>query len=69
MPGETLAFAFASIGLLMAAGSISQETSGLRTRARHDAEHDALTGLLSRNGFRARVDLGVPFRRPIDRRR
>ncbi len=53
---EALGFAFGSIALLMATGSISRETAALLARARHDAAHDSLTGLLARAAFRAEVD-------------
>ena len=56
MSAETLAFAAGSIALLLATGRISRETAELLSRARHDAAHDSLTGLLSRAAFRAHVD-------------
>ena len=57
MSAENLGFAFASIALLLATGRISRETAELLRRARHDAAHDSLTGLLSRGAFRTQVDL------------
>ena len=42
--------------LLLATGRISRETVELLRRARHDADHDALTGVLAPRAFRAQVD-------------
>ncbi|MGH2847607.1 MAG: EAL domain-containing protein, partial [Thermoleophilaceae bacterium] len=56
MDAESLGFAAGSILLLLATGRISRETAELLRRARHDAAHDSLTGLLSRAAFRAQVD-------------
>ena len=53
---ETLGFAIGAIALFLATGRISRETTELLRRARHDAAHDPLTGLLSRTAFRAQVD-------------
>jgi diguanylate cyclase (GGDEF)-like protein len=56
MSPEAIGFAAASIALLLATGRISRETAELLHRARHDAAHDSLTGLLSRASFRSQVD-------------
>jgi predicted signal transduction protein with EAL and GGDEF domain len=56
MSPEALGFAAASISLLLATGRISREMADLLRRARHDASHDSLTGLLSRAAFRSHVD-------------
>jgi diguanylate cyclase (GGDEF)-like protein len=56
MSPEAIGFGAASIALLLATGRISRETAELLHRARHDAAHDSLTGLLSRASFRAQVD-------------
>jgi diguanylate cyclase (GGDEF)-like protein len=56
MSPETIGFAAASVALLLATGRISRETAELLHRARHDAAHDSLTGLLSRASFRSQVD-------------
>ena len=53
---ENAGLAAGSILLLLAAGRISRETAELLRRARHDAAHDPLTGLLSGPAFRSRVD-------------
>jgi diguanylate cyclase (GGDEF)-like protein len=42
----------ASIGLLLTCGRLTRELNHLLTRARHDADHDGLTGALSREAFR-----------------
>ncbi len=55
--GERIGLAAASIALLLATGRISRETSELLAKARFAADHDELTGLLSRSALRARVDL------------
>ncbi len=56
MTPEAIGFGAASIALLLATGRISRETAELLHRARHDAAHDSLTGLLSRASFRSQVD-------------
>ena len=56
MSPEAIGFAAASVALLLATGRISRETAELLHRARHDAAHDSLTGLLSRASFRSQVD-------------
>ena len=56
MSAEALGFAVASIVLLLATGRISRETMELLRRARHDADHDALTGVLAPRAFRVQVD-------------
>ncbi len=53
---ESVGFAVGAIALFLATGRISRETTELLRRARHDAAHDPLTGLLSRTAFRAQVD-------------
>lgn len=54
--GERVGLAFASIALLLATGRISRETASLLKGARFAADHDELTGLLTRSAFRTRVD-------------
>lgn len=56
MSAESVGFAVGSIALLLATGRISRETAELLERARHDAAHDSLTGLLSRGALRAQID-------------
>ena len=69
MSAEALGFALASTLLLLAAGRISRETVELLRRARHDADHDPLTGVLAPRAFRAEVDRlsGLASARPPDR--
>ena len=54
--GERVGLAAASIALLLATGRISRETGELLEKARFAADHDELTGLLSRSAFRTCVD-------------
>lgn len=56
MSPENIGFALGSIALLLATGRVSREQTELLRRARHDATHDSLTGLLSRGAFRSHVD-------------
>jgi diguanylate cyclase (GGDEF)-like protein len=56
MTAENWGLALGTIALLLATGRISRETAELLRQARYDAEHDTLTGLLSRGAFRHRVD-------------
>lgn len=56
MSAENLGLAIGAIALLLASGRISRETGELLRQARHDADHDALTGLLARGAFRRQVD-------------
>ncbi|MFZ0043624.1 MAG: GGDEF domain-containing protein, partial [Solirubrobacteraceae bacterium] len=58
---QRLTFAYAcmclaTITLLLTCGRVTQELRALLDRARHDADHDGLTGALSRAAFRARLD-------------
>ncbi|HEY7933848.1 MAG TPA: EAL domain-containing protein [Solirubrobacteraceae bacterium] len=46
----------AAIGLLLVCGRLTRELNHLLTQARYDADHDDLTGLLSRAAFRACLD-------------
>jgi diguanylate cyclase (GGDEF)-like protein len=46
----------ASLALLLTCGRVTRELRGMLDRARHDADHDDLTGALSRAAFRARLD-------------
>jgi len=48
--------AMASIALLLTCGRVTQELRRMVDRARYDADHDGLTGALSRAAFRARLD-------------
>ncbi|MHB2000876.1 MAG: EAL domain-containing protein [Solirubrobacteraceae bacterium] len=49
-------FTIAAIGLLMTSGRLTRELNRLLVQARHDADHDDLTGLLSRSAFRSAVE-------------
>lgn len=57
MSAENLGLALGAVALLLTTGRISRETGELLRQARHDADHDVLTGLLGRDGFRRRVDV------------
>jgi diguanylate cyclase (GGDEF)-like protein len=57
MSAENVGLAVGAIALLLASGRISRETGELLRQARHDADHDALTGLLAREAFRRQVDV------------
>ncbi len=46
----------AAIALLLTCGRTTRELRAMHDRARHDADHDGLTGLLARTAFRARLD-------------
>jgi diguanylate cyclase (GGDEF)-like protein len=59
----------AALGLLLTCGRLTRELNHLLERARHDADHDGLTGALTRNAFRAaldRLDRVDGMRRPGD---
>jgi diguanylate cyclase (GGDEF)-like protein len=56
LTAENVGLAVGAIALLLATGRVSRETVELLRRARHDADHDALTGLLARDAFRVEVD-------------
>jgi diguanylate cyclase (GGDEF)-like protein len=49
-------FVVATIALLLVCGRVTRELRGMLDRARWDADHDGLTGALSRAAFRARLD-------------
>jgi diguanylate cyclase (GGDEF)-like protein len=53
---EYLGLCLASLGLLLTCGRLTRELNHLLERARHDADHDGLTGALSRTAFRAMLD-------------
>jgi len=46
----------AAIALLLVCGRVTQELRAMLDRARYDADHDGLTGALSRAAFRAALD-------------
>ncbi|MEA2405551.1 MAG: hypothetical protein QOE08_2198, partial [Thermoleophilaceae bacterium] len=50
---EHLGLCLGAIGLLLTCGRLTRELNHLLAKARHDADHDALTGVLSRTAFRA----------------
>lgn len=49
-------FCFATIGLLMTSVRLTAQLNEMLQQARHDADHDDLTGLLSRSAFRAALE-------------
>lgn len=53
---EYLAFLAASMGLLLTSGRLTRELNRLLVQARFDADHDDLTGLLSRSAFKAALE-------------
>jgi diguanylate cyclase (GGDEF)-like protein len=53
---DQAALTAAAIGLLLTSGRLTRELNHLLSRARWDADHDDLTGLLSRAAFRAVLD-------------
>lgn len=50
------AFVVASLALLLTCGRVTRELRAMLDRARYDADHDSLTGALSRAAFRSRLD-------------
>jgi diguanylate cyclase (GGDEF)-like protein len=50
------ALCLASIGLLLTSGRLTRELDSLLRQARHDADHDFLTGALSSAAFRAELE-------------
>jgi diguanylate cyclase (GGDEF)-like protein len=60
-----LGLCIAAISLLLTCGRVTVELNHLLTQARHDADHDGLTGVLSRSRFRALLDeLGAAAEAP-----
>lgn len=46
----------ATVGLMLTCGRLTRELNHLLWQARHDADHDDLTGLLSRAAFRSAIE-------------
>jgi diguanylate cyclase (GGDEF)-like protein len=46
----------ASVGLLLTSGRLTRELNHLLSQARYDADHDDLTGILSRTAFRGALE-------------
>ncbi|MDX6375987.1 MAG: hypothetical protein QOE98_290, partial [Gaiellaceae bacterium] len=63
---EHLGLCVATIGLLLTCGRLTRELNHLLEHARHDADHDGLTGALSRTAFRAVLDKLEHRNRPGD---
>jgi diguanylate cyclase (GGDEF)-like protein len=63
---EYVGLCVATIGLLLTCGRLTRELSHLLASARHDADHDGLTGALSRRAFRAALDNLEHANRPGD---
>jgi diguanylate cyclase (GGDEF)-like protein len=53
LSADQAGLAVAAIGLMLTIGRLTRELNRLLTRARWDADHDDLTGVLSRAAFRA----------------
>lgn len=53
-------FAIAALAVLLTCGRVTQELRRLLARARWDADHDSLTGVLAPVAFRERLDLQTP---------
>ena len=53
---EHVGLCVAAIGLLLTCGRLTRELNHLLERARYDADHDGLTGALSRTAFRRELD-------------
>lgn len=49
-------FVVATLALLLTCGRVTRELRGMLERARYDADHDSLTGALSRAAFRSGLD-------------
>ena len=56
LSADQAALMAAAIGLLLTSGRLTRELNHLLRRARWDADHDDLTGLLSRAAFRAALE-------------
>lgn len=61
-----LGLCVAALGLLLTCGRLTRELNHLLERARNDADHDGLTGALSRGAFRTVLDRLDGMRRPGD---
>jgi diguanylate cyclase (GGDEF)-like protein len=53
---DYLGLVVAVLALLLTCGRVTRELRDMLERARNDADHDGLTGALSRSAFRARLD-------------
>jgi diguanylate cyclase (GGDEF)-like protein len=56
LPLEYACQCLAAVSLLLVCGRVTQELRAMLDRARHDADHDGLTGALSRAAFRTVLD-------------
>ncbi len=68
LSAEYAGLVIASIALLLTIGRLTVELNSLLRRARWDADHDGLTGLLSRNAFHAalqRASAAASAQRPL----
>jgi diguanylate cyclase (GGDEF)-like protein len=63
---EEVGLCIATIGLLLTCGRVTRELSRLLENARFDADHDGLTGAMSRSAFRAALDNLERANRPGD---
>jgi diguanylate cyclase (GGDEF)-like protein len=56
LTGAHAALCIAAIGLLLSCGRLTRELARLLRQARYDADHDDLTGTLSRSAFRSALE-------------
>jgi diguanylate cyclase (GGDEF)-like protein len=66
LSAEYAGLVIASIALLLTIGRLTVELNSLLHRARWDADHDGLTGLLSRNAFHAALERASAAADPQD---
>ncbi len=59
LSADHAALCVATIGLLLSCGRLTRELGRLLRQARYDADHDELTGTLSRAAFRAALERAV----------
>ncbi len=59
LSGAQVALCIAAIGLLLSCGRLTRELARLLRQARYDADHDDLTGTLSRAAFRSALEVAT----------
>jgi diguanylate cyclase (GGDEF)-like protein len=60
------AFSVSALALLLTCGRVTQELRAMGAKARYDADHDGLTGALSRTAFRAALERVAEASTPED---